>query len=303
MQVSSKADSDKIDIASSEKPKNGGVLWSVTSHGMVSLLNASLEDVQKFPLMLGESVSCRPCAVGENLVVVSEHGTVFIVKPDASLVTIAIPGLSAKSEPVALAGGKSFAIYSKGFLGKIYYFEGDKCLNLEHPFEIPGIALGSPALLKSGGKTYIGFVTQAGEMNVWRTDTADGAQIEGFPMRIGGVFMTNVVASEKYFYALSNDALLYRISLDGKLLTVQIPNATAKEGYLSVRDSEHNGKLSVFVCADANVIYGFNENLELLSGYPLTGWGKPVFADVNGDKIGECIALTIDKKLVAWKVR
>ncbi|MBR1404229.1 MAG: hypothetical protein IJ558_08610 [Treponema sp.] len=303
MQVSSKADSDKIDIAASEKPKNGGVLWSVTSHGMVSLLNASLEDVQKFPLMLGEAVSCRPCAAGENLVVVSEHGTVFIVKPDASLVTIAIPGLSAKSEPVALAGGKSFAIYSKGFLGKIYYFEGDKCLNLEHPFEIPGIALGSPALLKSGGKTYIGFVTQAGEMNVWRTDTADGAQIEGFPMRIGGVFMTNVVASEKYFYALSNDALLYRISLDGKLLTVQIPNATAKEGYLSVRDSEHNGKLSVFVCADANVIYGFNENLELLSGYPLTGWGKPVFADVNGDKIGECIALTIDKKLVAWKVR
>ena len=303
MQVSSKADSDKIDIATSEKPKNGGVLWSVTSHGMVSLLNASLEDVQKFPLMLGEPVSCRPCAVGENLVVVSEHGTVFIVKPDASLVTIEIPGLSAKSEPVALAGGKSFAIYSKGFLGKIYYFEGDKCLNAESPLEIPGIALGSPALLKSGGKTYIGFVTQAGEMNVWRTDTADGAQIEGFPMRIGGVFMTNVVASEKYFYALSNDALLYRISLDGKLLTVQIPNATAKEGYLSVRDSEHNGKLSVFVCADANVIYGFNENLELLSGYPLTGWGKPVFADVNGDKIGECIALTIDKKLVAWKVR
>lgn len=303
MGISSKADSDSLSIAASAKPKNGGALWSVTSHGVVALLTPVLENVQGFPLMLGENVSCRPCAVGENLVVVSERGNVLIVKSDASLVTVEIPGLSAKSEPVALGGGNSFVIYSKGFLGKIYYFEGDRCLNRENPFEVPGIALGSPALMKSGGKIYIGFVTQAGEMNVWRADSKDGSQLDGFPMRIGGVFMTNVVASDKYFYALSNDALLYRIAPDGSILTVQIPNATAKEGYLCLRDSERNGKQSVFVCADANVIYGFGESLELLSGYPLTGWGKPVFADVNGDKIGECIALTIDRKLVAWKTR
>ncbi|WP_407426315.1 hypothetical protein [Treponema sp.] len=303
MQIISKAESDKIEIAANQKPKNGGVLWSVTSHGVVSLLNSNLENTVKFPLMLGETVSVRPCAVGENLVVVSEYGNVFIVKPDASLVTIEIPGLSAKSEPVALAGGKSFVVYHKAFLGKIYYFEDDKCLNLNEPFEIPGIALGSPAILKHSGKNYIGFVTQAGEMNIWRADSKTGEQIENFPMRLGGVFMINVVASEKYFYALSNDALLYRISPDGSVLSVQIPNSTAKNGFICLRDTENNGKFSLFVCADANVIYGFNENLELLSGYPLAGFGKPVFADVNGDKIGECIALTIDKKLVAWKVR
>ena len=205
--------------------------------------------------------------------------------------------------PVSLSDGKAFAIYSKGFLGKIYYFEGEKCLNLENPFEIPGIALGSPAILKNGSKIYVGIITQAGEMNIWRADSKDGEQIEGFPIRLGGVFMTNVVASEKYFYALSTDALLYRISLDGSVLTVQIPNSTARHGFICLRDTEINGRESVFVCADANVIYGFNENLELLSGYPLTGWGKPVFADVNGDKVSECLALTIDKKLIAWKVR
>ena len=302
MTITTKSDSDSISIVSSEKPKNGGVLWSVSSHGIVSLLNANLENVGKFPLMLGENASVRPCAVGENLVVISEKGTVLIVKPDSSVVSIEIPDLSAKSEATAL-NGNCFAIYSKGFLGKIYYFEGDRCVNFENPFEIPGIALGSPAIMKSGGKNYIGFITQAGEMNVWRSDSKDGAQADGFPLRLGGVFMTNVVASEKYFYALSNDALLYRISRDGQILTMQIPNSTAKEGYLCLRDCERNGKLKLFVCADANVIYGFNENLELLSGYPLTGWGKPVFADVNGDKVSECIAVTVDKKLVAWKVR
>ncbi len=303
MAISSKTDSDKVEIVASAKQKNGGTLWSVSSYGVVSLLTPKLECVKDFPLMLGDNVSCRPCSVGDNLVVVSNRGIVYIVKSDASLVTIEIPGLSAKSEPAALDDGKSFVIYSKGFLGKIYLFEDEKCLNIDSPFEIPGIALGSPAIMKSGSKTYIGFITQAGEMNVWRTDSLSGAQTENFPLRLGGIFMTNVVASDKYFYALSNDALLYRISLDGSILTVQIPNATAKEGYICIRDREHNGRKSVFVCADANVIYGFNENLELLSGFPLTGWGKPVFADVNGDKIGECIALTIDKKLVAWKVR
>ena len=303
MQIVSKSEADKTEIVAAAKTKNGGVLWGISSHGVISLLNSSLENVGKFPLMLGESIACRPASCGENLVVVSESGSVFIVKPDSSLVTIEIPGLSAKSEPAVLADGKAFAVYSKGFLGKIYYFEGDKCLNLENPFEIPGIALGSPALLKSGSKIYVGFITQAGEMNVWKADSKDGGQIEGFPIRLGGIFMTNVVAGDKYFYALSNDALLYRISLDGSILTVQIPNSTARHGYICLRDTENDGRKSVFVCADANVIYGFNENLELLSGYPLAGWGKPVFADVNGDKNAECIATTIDKKLVAWKTR
>ena len=304
MKISSRTEDDKTNIVAAAKCRSGARLWTVDSHGLVSLLTDKLEPVKNFPMMLGDNISCRPCSVEEKLVVVSEHGKVYIIRDDASVVNIDIPGLSAKSEPVALENGNSFVIYSKGFLGKIYYFEDDKCVNLDMPLEIPGIALGSPSIIKSGSKIYVGFITQAGEMNVWRVDAkAEGVQADGFPMRLGGVFMTNVVASDKYFYALSNDALLYRISLDGEVLSLQIPNSTAKEGYICVRNAGSNGRKNVYVCADANVIYGFNENMELLSGYPLTGWGKPLFVDVNGDKTEECLALTLDKKLVAWKVR
>ena len=303
MNVVGKSNSDSVMIVASAKPKGNGLLWSVTEHGYVSLLDSSLETLEGFPLMLGENISCRPCSAGENLILVSQSGNVFIVKPDSSYVSVEIPDLKAKSEPVALAGSDNFVIYSKSFLGKIFYFEGDKCLNLEAPFEVPGIALGSPSLIKSGSKVYIGFITQAGEMNLWRADSKDGEQAEGFPMRLGGVFMTNVVSSEKYFYALSTDAVLYRISLDGQILSVQIPNSTARHGFISVRRSGQGNRSGVFACADANVIYGFNEGLELISGFPLTGYGNPVFADVNGDKVSECLALTIDKNLVAWKMR
>ncbi|MBR1535602.1 MAG: hypothetical protein IJ630_01535 [Treponema sp.] len=306
MNITGKNETDKIFIEASAKAKNGGILWSLSNHGIVSLLSANLEPLAKFPLILCENVSVRPTSVGENLVVISETGNVFVVHPDSSVTAIELPDLTAKSEASSSLDGKSFALYSKGFLGKIYYFEGEKCLNLENPFEIPGIALGSPAIMKNGSKTYVGFITQAGEMNVWKCDAkslSSGEQAEGFPMRLGGVFMKNVVASEKYFYALSNDALLYRISLNGEILSVQIPNSTAKEGYISCQDIANNGRFSIFVCADANVIYGFNENLELLPGYPLTGHGNPVFADVNGDKVAECVATTIDQKIVAWKIR
>ncbi|WP_294431850.1 DUF3352 domain-containing protein [uncultured Treponema sp.] len=303
MTVFSKEESDSVEIIASAKNKGDAALWSVSSRGVVSLLSPTLNVHERFPILLGENVSTRPCVVGEKLVVLSENGNVFIIKPDASVVSIEIPGLSSKTGLSSLPDSDCFALYSKGFLGKIYYFEGDKCVNLDSPFEIPGIAFGAPALMKSGGKVYIALITQAGEMNVWRSDSRDGEQTDSFPIRIGGVFMTNVVASDKYFYALSNDAVLYRISRDGVVLSVQIPNSTAKEGYLCLRDPEKNGKMNVYVCADANVIYAFNEKLELLSGYPLTGWGKPVFADVNGDKVSDCIALTIDRKLVAWKTR
>ena len=59
----------------------------------------------------------------------------------------------------------------------------------------------------------------------------------------------------------------------------------------------------IFICPDANTLYGFTENLELISGFPLVGYGIPAFADINGDKNLDCITITIDKKLNAWNLR
>ncbi|MBR5866642.1 MAG: hypothetical protein IKZ04_01910, partial [Spirochaetaceae bacterium] len=94
-----------------------------------------------------------------------------------------------------------------------------------------------------------------------------------------------------------------RISLDGKTLAVKIPNATAKEASLTVEKSTNGLGSNIYVGIDGNLIYGFNENMELLQGFPITGTGKPVFADINGDKSKDCFVLTIDNKLNAWNLR
>ena len=41
----------------------------------------------------------------------------------------------------------------------------------------------------------------------------------------------------------------------------------------------------------------------MISGFPVAGWGRPVFADVNGDKNIDVLALTMDKKIVGWNLR
>ena len=60
---------------------------------------------------------------------------------------------------------------------------------------------------------------------------------------------------------------------------------------------------NVFAYIDANVIYGFNSSLELLAKFPLSGFGKCNFIDVNGDKKKDCVVLGLDKKLYAWNAR
>ena len=155
--------------------------------------------------------------------------------------------------------------------------------------------------MKKDLNTYTGFITQAGNLSIW----CDNFTVPGFPIekRLNGVFYTNVVTNGNYFYALASHGTLYRIALDGELIAVRIPNATAKEGSLTVAKSDSTGESNIFVGIDGNIIYGFNENLELLSGFPLTGTGSPVFTDANGDGNTDCFVLTIDNKVNAWKLR
>lgn len=281
--------------AANETSKDKGILWCTTTHGDVYLYNRELEVMDGFPVVLGTRISASPSA-GKNCVYIPlEDGTIAKVTASGGSDIISC-GEEAIDSRISVAGDY-LAAYEKGFLGNIYTFKNERIENKDNPVFVPEIGFDSAALMKTSGHPYVGFVSQAGNMYVWRNNE----MVENFPVELEGKFQINCQASEKYFYALSDEAILYRVSADGEVLAVRIPNSTAHEAYLSV--IKVDGKYQVFVCADANVIYGFNENLELLSAFPLVGWGRPVFADVDGDKITECLALTLDRKITAWKLR
>lgn len=285
-------DSDDVMIESTVRKTDGGVLWSVNSRGAVSLYDETLQLVPGFPVMCGGIPSCRPAATDKYLVILLEGGKIAFINREGGIYTNDdLENCQWKSKPAVC--GKFISMYAKGFEGKIYTFSDTSLINEKDPITVDGIGLGSPCVFKNGNKVYTAFITQSGTLSLW----CDGKIQQEFPMKLSGMFLNNVCASSKYMYALSSDAVVYRIGLDGSVLSVKIPHATARDAYITANEK------GVYVCADANMIYGFNDNLELLNGYPLTGWGYPVFADVNGDKVDDFISLTLDNKISVWNLR
>lgn len=290
--------SSKVYIVSGENTDSKtGTLWAVTLDGAVYNLNSDLTPVAGFPVLLGSKPSASPSAIKDGLIIPLENKTLCQISTKAEKATLPINAISGSvlANPTVLEN--KIAYYDKGFLGKVNVLEGEEKLS----YQVTGIGYGSPALLTKNTDTYTAFISQAGNLTIW----CDNFTIPGFPLekKLNGVFYSNVVSNGNYFYALASHGTLYRISLDGELIAVRIPNATAKEGTLTVAAPNSGENPNIYVGIDGNVLYGFNENLELLLGFPTTGCGSPVFADVNGDGKTDCFALTIDNKLNAWNLR
>ena len=92
-------------------------------------------------------------------------------------------------------------------------------------------------------------------------------------------------------------------NLFDSVISVKIPNVTARNGLITVVPNGKTGAKNIYLGVDGNILYGFNENLELLQGFPLAGSGMPIFVDVNSDGNEDCLALTIDNKLNGWNLR
>lgn len=274
-----------------------GVLWAVTSQGEVYFLNRKLEVMEGFPLILGEKITIPPVAGSDGIYITTEKGMFIWIGNDGNKNERYLDVFgSIKASPVIREDGKGtryIGFYDKSFMGKIIILsEGNN--NETYTFDIPGIAFGSPSFLFDSGSQlpYVSLITQTGDLHIWKLETGEGTVIH-----LDGLFKCATVADSKYFYAVSTEGTIYRVGLDGEVLSVTIPNAACNEAFVSVKDDV------LYVCPDGNIVYGFDANLELVYPFPVTGWGNPVFADVNGDNKADCFTLTIDNKLNAVKMR
>ena len=283
--------------------ENGGEIWAVTKSGMVYLLNSKLESVLGYPVLSGLAMTCPPFVYKDSLVLCGNDGRLCFVshKGEVQNLETGIEG-SIKSTPSV--SGDILALYEKGFFGgiHIYKISGSgaghtlESLTAEGPLELDGIAYGSPCLFTAGGKQYAAMITQAGQLYVY---DFEGRLLPPFPLMLNDVFYLNVKMADGCLFALSAEGELYRIALDGKILKVKIPYFTAKSGYLTVCDYDGISGQEIFISGEGNSLYGFNSYLELLPGFPLAGYGNPLFEDLNGDNIKDCLVITYDNKLAA----
>ena len=277
---------------------NEGELWAVTKSGLVYLLTSKLEIVSNFPLLTGINASCEPFIYKSSLALCDNEGDINFISADGKITSFSTQTESpVKSVPVV--NGDLLVLYEKGFFGGIHIYKNLEPLTSQGPLELDGIAYGSPCILTNGSKQYIAMITQAGSLYVY---DLNGNLLPAFPLELGGIYYLNVKAANGYIFALSSDGELCRISLDGKILRLKIPYFTAKSGKLCICNYNDEGEEEIFVSGEGNSIYGFNSKLELLPGFPISGFGNPVFIDLNGDNKKDCLAITLDNRLSAVNI-
>lgn len=299
--ISSMQMNEKVAICAMEKAgKSGGTLWAVTESGCVYLLDRKLGISDGFPVISGYPLVDKPVSYNDSVVFSSSDGTLCMVTKDGKVKSVKVPVTnSIFASPSVLKEEKAFAVYDKGFIGRIHVVnEKDFTLDAEteaisNVMNVAGIGFGNAAMLKYKGNVYTAFITQAGIFNLW----CNGESVQGFPYKLDGVFNVNCVALGDCFYVLSEEAVLTRVNINGGFLEVQVPYGKGKTPFLSVVEG------NIYVCADSNTIYGFTPELELLYNFPVTGWGIPVYADVNGDNEKDCFALGLDGRMYCWNVK
>lgn len=282
--------------------KGNAEVWALTKDGTVYLLDGKLEILDGFPELTGQTPAAQPSVIGQEIIFPNSDGNLIAVNNKGAERIIECDVMGNIKAAVTI-DGNSLAFYEKGFLGCIHLIYDIS--NPESQIEIPvdGIAYGSPALMREKNKLYIAFITQAGNLNIWETDGTSYSLIENYPVNIDGIFYNNLTTIDNNFYALSQTGDLFKINLAGGITLVKIPNLTGKSSWITGFDYNKDKEQEIFVCGDGNILYGFTKELEFLNNFPVAGYGQPAFADCNGDKKNDCLVLTIDNKLNAWKIQ
>ncbi|MCR5605948.1 MAG: hypothetical protein K6F69_03920 [Treponema sp.] len=274
-------------------------IWAVTDNGTVYLMNEKLEDMEGFPVYLAEPVSAEVTANGDSVIIPMTSNRLVTVHSNGNKesLSLSVTG-SIKSSPAVYTGldDKStvIALYDKSFLGKIILIKNGSVTNSD--MSVPGIGYGSPALL--GKKNlYTAFITQAGYFYLWK----DGLLVEDFPMKFDGIYNSNVVAiSDNTFAAVSDSAVVFKVTIKENDIEVTSGDFLATN-YKTDKISTVNDYQ--FLSTQGNLLYAYKNRFEnLVNGFPKTGVGTPVFADVDYDGKDELFILTLDNKLFAWKI-
>ena len=283
-----------------QKTKDNNIVYALSKTGTVYLLNDKLETDTNFPVRTSFMPSSKPVMFMNRLIIPASDGNVSeVFENGKSSYTLIASDSQFKSKPYV--HNNLITFYDKAFEGHIYVLKDNLSITDNSSLTVidtQGIAFGSPASVENLGQSRTSFLTQSGEFYLF-----DGKELlSGFPVNLENIFFSNAYYFDGYYYALSYDAQLYRISQSGSFYSVQIPdsNSARNEWICVIENGKNEG---IYVCADSNIIYGFNRNLEILNGFPVAGCGIPAFADANGDGSVDCITVSVDKKIYAWNLK
>ncbi len=284
-------------------------VWAVSRRGTVWRLDPDLAAAEGFPRATGARPAAAPtlaldpaakgAAQASRLLVPLRDGGVLTISPEGSLGSLPVTFDDPLSSPIAHWNG-FLAAYPKSFEGALWALGPDGQALPGWPVPLSGIGYGSPVLFPLGSSFRAAFLTQAGRLSCWNDR---GEPVPGFPVDLEGVFYGTPVFAADSLWAVSESGSLYRVSLDGRMTRADVRGLGGREPALAARDIDGDGRPEIFVAGEGNALYGFDPDLESLTGFPVPGTGRPAFADLNGDGYPELLSTGVDGTIRAVTFR
>jgi hypothetical protein len=286
-----------------------GIAWIANSQGSVCLVNKDMESLKGFPVSTGIKLSADPVSYGGKLFLPSEDGSVHTVDSKASVSRWGNGFYSPLRSPPSFIDFKNktyAAVYPKSFFGEIFLLDASGIPQKSWPVPVSGIAFGTPELFitqypDKTSRLFTAFITQAGELSIY---TEDAQVLPAFPLELEGVFYLQPVFDGEYLWVIESAGTLYRIGLDGEVVSRNIPRLSVKEdGHITVAAIGKDKKIGVFFSGDGNALHGYFSNFSPVEDFPLPVWGRPVFGDLNADGKIEAAGIGMDNKLYMWQFK
>jgi hypothetical protein len=270
---------------------------------VVSLVNANMEVLAPFPLITGMRLSAAPGVFEKRLYLPGDDKILYAIDQSGAITALPLVFEDVLlSPPSFLQQGRDgyMALYPKSFFGEIWLTGTDGVPRPSWPVSVSGIAFGSPLVFAWNNAVYTAFITQAGMLYVFNES---GLEADQFPKELEGVFYIQPVFDGQALWLVSSQGSLYRVNMDGEVLSQNINGLRAEEGSLTVMDVDGDKEAEVFITGSGNALYGYSRNFISLDGFPLPVWGRPCFGDLNGDGRIECAGVGMDNKLYRWQFR
>ncbi|HOX13668.1 MAG TPA: VCBS repeat-containing protein [Spirochaetales bacterium] len=275
-------------------------VWAVSRRGTVWRLDPDLAASEGFPRATGARPAAAPTLAPDpeakgtspalRLLVPLRDGGILTVSSSGTEGSLPVTFEDPVSVPISRWNG-FLGIYPKSFDGTLWILDSGGQALPGWPVALPGIGYGSPVLAPLGSSFRAAFLTQAGTLSCWNDR---GEPVPGFPVDLEGVFYGTPIFAADAYWAVSESGTLYRVGLDGRRTRTDVRGLGSREPVLAARDVDGDGRPEIFVSGDGNALYGFDADLEPLTGFPVQGTGRPAFADLNGDGRPELVSAGVD---------
>ncbi len=267
-----------------------GVLYKVDGEG---------EIIQPFPQFTEAKDSFPPVLTSKGMILYSSINNEIQQYDKSGSIKNVIPVSKTVFSQPLLMGNKLY-YYPKSLLGNIYCtsLSGDEIEGW--PQSTLGISFSTPFKVDNN----IGFLTQKGDLFLWNNK---GEIIEGFPVKLDGVFYSTPVVIDKSnpeIAVISQEGFLYLINTKGEIMVSrEFDKMTGKDIKLTIADIKDFKSPIIFMYGGSNYMIAVNDKLQILPGFPINGYTKPAFSDINNDGFTEVISAGYDKKLYIYTLR